>query len=54
MFLWSGRQVVFLLVMFVVCAMALTHAAWRHWYHLIFPPLFALMAILALAYVLRK
>jgi len=48
MFLWTGRQAVFLLVMLVVCAMALTHQVWRHWYGMIFPPLFIIMAILAL------
>jgi hypothetical protein len=37
MFLWSGRQAVFVLVMLFVCAMALTHPVWRHWYELIFP-----------------
>jgi len=54
MFLWTGRQAVFLLVMLVVCAMALTHQVWRHWYEMIFPPLFIIMAILALDYVMRK
>jgi hypothetical protein len=48
MFLWTGRQAVFLLVMLVVCAMALTHPVWRHWYEMVFPPLCIIMAILAL------
>jgi hypothetical protein len=54
MFLWSGRQVVFVLVMLFICAMALTHPVWHHWYRVIFPALFIIMAILALAYVVRK
>jgi hypothetical protein len=54
MFLWTGRQVVFFLVMLSICAMALTHPAWAHWYHVIFPPLFIVGAVLAFAYVLRK
>ena len=54
MFLWAGRQAVFLLVMLVVCAMALTHPVWQHWYKMVFPPLCIIMAILALDYVLRK
>jgi hypothetical protein len=37
MFLWTGRQAVFLLVMLVVSAMALTHPVWRHWYEMVFP-----------------
>jgi len=28
MFLWSGRQAVFVLVMLVACAMAITHPVW--------------------------
>jgi hypothetical protein len=31
MFLWSGRQAVFVLVMIVPCAMALTHPVWQYW-----------------------
>jgi hypothetical protein len=54
MFLWTGRQLVFFFVMLFICAMALTHPAWAHWYHLIFPPLFITVAILALVYVVRK
>jgi hypothetical protein len=54
MFLWTGRQAVFLLVMLVVCAMALTHPVWQHWYKMVFPPLCIIMAILAFDYVLRK
>jgi hypothetical protein len=54
MFLWTGRQAVFLLVMLVVCAMALTHPVWQHWYKMVFPPLCIIMAILSLDYVLRK
>jgi fumarate reductase subunit C len=53
-FLWSGRQAVFLLLMIVVCAMALAHPVWRHWYDLIVPPLLIIMAILALDYAMRK
>jgi hypothetical protein len=54
MFLWRGAQVVFLLVMISVCAMALVYPSWRRWYDAIFAPLFIAMAILALAYILRK
>ena len=54
MFLWTGRQAVFLLVMLVVCAMALAHPVWRHWYEMVFPPLCIIMAILALDYVMRN
>jgi hypothetical protein len=54
MFLWSGRQAIFLGLMIFVCAMTLAHSVWRHWYELIFPPLFAIMAVLALAYAMRK
>jgi hypothetical protein len=54
MFLWSGRQAVFLLLMIFVCAMALAHPVWRRWYELIFPPLLAIMAVLALGYAMRK
>jgi hypothetical protein len=54
LYIWTSRQAVFLLVMLVVCAMALTHPVWRHWYEMIFLPLFIIMAILALDYVMRK
>jgi hypothetical protein len=54
MFAWSGKQVVFVLLMFVVCAMALVNPAWQHWYHVIVPPLLLIMMFLALSYVLRK
>ncbi|MGH2481486.1 MAG: hypothetical protein ACRDHW_17675 [Ktedonobacteraceae bacterium] len=54
MFFWKGRQAIFLLVMLVVCAMALTHPSWRHWYEMIVPPLLIFMAILALDYAMRK
>jgi len=40
--------------MLVVCAMALAHPVWRHWYEMVFPPLCIIMAILALDYVMRK
>jgi len=51
-----GRDVkpFFLLLMVFVCAMALAHPVWRHWYELIFPPLLAIMAVLALGYAMRK
>jgi len=51
MLLWKGSQVVSLLAMIVICAMALTHPAWRHWYDLIFPPLFITMTIVVLGYI---
>ena len=54
MFLWTRRQAVFLLVMLVVCAMALTHPVWQHWYKMVLLPLCIITAILALDYVLRK
>jgi len=54
MFLWKARQAVFLLLMVFVCGMALTYPAWRRWYETIFPPVFIVMAVLALAYVRRK
>jgi len=54
MFLWTWRQAAFLLLMIVVCAMALIYPAWRHWYEIIFPPLFLLMLIMAIGYVIRK
>ncbi len=54
MFFSTGRQAIFVLVMLVVSAMALTHPAWRHWYEMIFPPLLIIMAVLALDYVMRK
>jgi len=54
MFLWTGRQAVFLIVMLVVCAMALAHPVWRHWYEMVFPPLCIIMAILALDFVMRE
>jgi hypothetical protein len=44
-FLWSGRQAVFLLVMLVLCAMALTHSVWHHWYEKIVPPMCIIMVI---------
>jgi len=54
MFLWSGRQAVFLLVMLVACAMALAHPVWQYWYQKIFPPLLIIMMIMALDYAIRK
>jgi hypothetical protein len=54
MFLWSGRQAVFLLMMLAVYAMVLIHPLWRHWYEMVVPPLYIIMAILALDYVMRK
>ncbi len=54
MFLWTGRQAVFLIVMLVVYAMALAHPVWRHWYEMVFPPLCIIMAILALDFVMRE
>jgi len=53
-FLWKGRQAAFALVMLVVCLMALSHPAWRHWYGMIFPPILLVIAILALDYAMRK
>jgi hypothetical protein len=53
MFFWKRKQAVFLLVMLFVCATSLTHPAWRHWYKMIFPPLFIVMAILALIAIIR-
>jgi xanthine/uracil permease len=54
MFLWSGRQAVFVLVMLVACVMALTHPVWQYWYQKIFPPLCIIMMIMALDYAMRK
>jgi hypothetical protein len=54
MFLWTGRQAAFALLMVVVCAMALINPGWRHWYHTIVPPLLLVMMFLALSYALRK
>lgn len=54
MLLWKGSQVVFLLAMIVICAMALTHPAWRHWYDLIFPPLFIAATIVVLGCILFR
>jgi hypothetical protein len=54
MFLWSGRQAVFILVMLAACAMALTHPVWQYWYEKIFQPMCIIMMILALDYAMRK
>lgn len=54
MFLWSGRQIAFVLVMIVVCGMALIYPAWRHWYNLFFLPLFVVVAVLGFRYATRK
>jgi hypothetical protein len=54
MFLWSIRQVIVFFIMLCVCAMALTHPAWEHWYRVIFRPLFLAAAILALGYILWR
>lgn len=54
MFLWSGRQAIFVLVMLVACTMALTHPVWQYWYQKILPPLCIIMMILALDYAMRK
>lgn len=54
MFPWSGRQVVFFLAMVFVCGMAFIYPAWRHWYSLLFPPLFVVVAALAFRYAARK
>ena len=54
MFLWSGKQAIFLLVMLGICAMALAYPTWRHTVELIFSALCIVMAIMALDYVLRK
>jgi len=53
-FVWTGRQAVFFLLMIVVCLMALVHPAWHHWYEMIFPPLCIIMLILALGQALRR
>ena len=53
MFFSKGRQAVFFLVMVFVCAMSLVYPSWRHWYEMIFPPFFIVMAILALIAVIR-
>jgi hypothetical protein len=39
--------------MVFVCAMSLVYASWRHWYEMIFPPFFIVMAILALIAIIR-
>jgi hypothetical protein len=39
--------------MLFVYAMSLTHPVWRHWYGIIFPPLFIVIAILALIAIIR-
>jgi hypothetical protein len=54
MIVWKGSQVVFLLAMIVICAMALNDPAWRHWYDLIFPPLLIAAAIMLLGYILLR
>ncbi|MGI9101723.1 MAG: hypothetical protein ACR2IF_04680 [Terriglobales bacterium] len=54
MFLWTGRQAVFFLVMLAVCIMAITNPVWRYWYEKMFPPAFVVIAILSAAYVVRK
>jgi hypothetical protein len=54
MFLWKGRQAVFVLVMLVICITALVHPLWRHWYEMIMPPLLIILMILALDYAMRK
>jgi hypothetical protein len=53
MFLWKGKQAVFFVVMLFVCAMSLIHPVWRHWYKMIFPPLFIVIAIWALIAIIR-
>jgi hypothetical protein len=53
MFLWTGRQAVFFLVMLVVCVMALIYPAWHRWYEMIFPPLCIFMLIVVLGHVMR-
>jgi hypothetical protein len=53
MFLWKRKQTVFFLLLLFVCAMSLTHPVWRHWYEMIFPPLFIVIAILALVAIIR-
>ena len=54
MFLWSGRQAIFILVTLGVCAIALSRPAWRHTFGLTFSALCIVMVIIALDYVLRK
>ena len=54
MFLWKGRQAVFVLVMLVICITALVHPLWRQWYEMIMPPLLIILMILALDYAMRK
>jgi hypothetical protein len=39
-------------IILCVCAMALTHPSWEHWYQVIFRPRFVAAAILALGYIL--
>ena len=53
MFLWKRKQTVFFLLLLFVCAMSLTHPVWRHWYEMNFPPLFIVIAILALVAIIR-
>jgi hypothetical protein len=53
MFLWKGKQTVFILLLLFVCTMSLIHPVWRYWYEMIFPPLFIVIAILALIAIIR-
>jgi hypothetical protein len=49
----KGKQTVFFLLMLFMCAMSLMHPVWRHWYEMLFPPLFIAIAILALIAIIR-
>ena len=54
MFLWRGRQAVFLLALIVFYCALLVHSAWRPMYERIAPFVFILLILGALRYALRK
>ncbi len=54
MFLWTWRQVVWFFVMLAIMVLVLNHPAWRKPFETIFTAVFIVIAVLSLAYVLRK
>jgi hypothetical protein len=48
------RQVIVFVVLVLFCAIELNHSAWEHWYRVLFRPLFLVLVVLGLGYILWR
>jgi hypothetical protein len=48
------RQVFVLALLVLFCAIALNHSAWENWYRVLFRPLFLVVVVLGLGYILWR